>query len=69
VSANESAQAFLGEEFLTWLWFRRETEGGEFELGDRTVRGLPARRPDFQAAIRRDVRGPPGALLLVSCAA
>ena len=32
-----SDQAFLGEEFLTWLWFRRETDGGEFELGDKTV--------------------------------
>lgn len=26
--------AFLGEEFLTWLWFRLETEGGDFELPD-----------------------------------
>ena len=24
--------AFLGEEFLTWLWFRLETDGGDFEL-------------------------------------
>lgn len=30
-------QSFLGEEFLTWLWFRRETDGGDFELGARTV--------------------------------
>ena len=37
MSANEPAQAFLGEEFLTWLWFRRDTEGGEFQLGERTV--------------------------------
>ena len=30
--------AFLGEEFLTWLWFRIETEGGDFDLdGDRQV--------------------------------
>lgn len=29
---------FLGEEFLTWLWFRIETDGGEFKLpGDRAV--------------------------------
>jgi hypothetical protein len=29
---------FLGEEFLTWLWFRWETEGGEFTLpGGRVV--------------------------------
>lgn len=26
--------AFLGEEFLTWLWFRLETDGGDFELAD-----------------------------------
>lgn len=32
-----SDQTFLGEEFLTWLWFRRETGGGEYKLGDRTV--------------------------------
>ena len=38
-SAGDRADlAFLGEEFLTWLWFRLETEGGEFELpGDREV--------------------------------
>jgi hypothetical protein len=29
---------FLGEEFLTWLWFRWETDGGEFTLpGGRIV--------------------------------
>jgi hypothetical protein len=29
---------FLGEEFLTWLWFRWETDGGEFTLpGGRVV--------------------------------
>lgn len=29
---------FLGEEFLTWLWFKWETDGGEFTLsGDRVV--------------------------------
>jgi hypothetical protein len=29
---------FLGEEFLTWLWFRWETDGGEFQLpGGRVV--------------------------------
>ena len=37
MSANEAPQAFLGEEFLTWLWFRRDTEGGEFEIGERRV--------------------------------
>ncbi|MBL8736421.1 MAG: hypothetical protein JNL12_08360 [Planctomycetes bacterium] len=29
---------FLGEEFLTWLWFRWEADGGEFTLpGGRVV--------------------------------
>ena len=27
--------AFLGEEFLTWLWFRIERDGGEFEIAPR----------------------------------
>ena len=25
---------FLGRDFLTWLWFKSETEGGLFDLGD-----------------------------------
>jgi hypothetical protein len=37
VSARDDL-GFLGEEFLTWLWWRIETGGGEFELaGDRVV--------------------------------
>lgn len=32
------SHGFLGEEFLTWLWFRWETDGGEFTLpGGRVV--------------------------------
>jgi hypothetical protein len=31
---------FLGEEFLLWLWFRWETDGGEFTLGGGRVIGL-----------------------------
>jgi recombination associated protein RdgC len=31
-AADPRAQAFLGREFLTWLWFRCETDGGTFEL-------------------------------------
>ncbi len=27
-------KAFLGREFLTWLWFRSEVDGGEFDLGN-----------------------------------
>ena len=31
---------YLGEEFLTWLWFTLETEGGDFEFGDDLRIGL-----------------------------
>ncbi|HEB54425.1 MAG TPA: hypothetical protein ENI87_14330 [bacterium] len=32
------SHGFLGEEFLTWLWYRWETDGGEFTLtGGRVV--------------------------------
>ncbi len=35
---DAATHAFLGEEFLTWLWFRIDTTGGEFELaGGRSV--------------------------------
>jgi hypothetical protein len=27
-------RSFLAQEFLTWLWFKCEVEGGEFELAD-----------------------------------
>ena len=30
--ADGSSHGFLGEEFLTWLWWKAETAGGEFEL-------------------------------------
>jgi len=26
--------AFLGEEFLTWLWYRLDTIGGDFDVGE-----------------------------------
>jgi recombination associated protein RdgC len=35
-------QAFLGRDFLTWLWFRCESEGGEFDLGGRDGGGQTA---------------------------
>jgi len=40
--ANEGVEThgFLGEEFLTWLWFRWETEGGEFTLSGGRVVGI-----------------------------
>lgn len=31
---------FLGEEFLTWLWFRWEVDGGEFTLSGGRVVGV-----------------------------
>jgi len=30
-------RSFLAQEFLTWLWFRCEVEGGEFKVGDQEV--------------------------------
>lgn len=34
----DTTHGFLGEEYLTWLWFRWERDGGEFTLhGGRTV--------------------------------
>lgn len=36
--AGAETHGFLGEEFLTWIWFRWETTGGEFPLpGGRIV--------------------------------
>ena len=37
MSHDGSDRGFLGEEFLTWLWFRQETDGGDFDLGERSV--------------------------------
>ena len=31
-AADPKAQSFLGREFLTWLWFRCEMDGGTFSL-------------------------------------
>ena len=41
-SADQGAEShgFLGEEFLTWLWFRWENDGGEFTLGGGRVVGV-----------------------------
>jgi hypothetical protein len=35
-----ATHGFLGEEFLTWLWFRWETDGGEFTLPGGRVVGI-----------------------------
>jgi hypothetical protein len=38
MSKGIESHGFLGEEFLTWLWFRQETAGGEHTLqGGRVV--------------------------------
>ena len=40
--AHQGAEThgFLGEEFLTWMWFKWETQGGEFTLGGGRVVGI-----------------------------
>jgi hypothetical protein len=38
--AGVETHGFLGEEFLTWLWFRWETDGGEFTLPGGRVVGI-----------------------------
>jgi hypothetical protein len=37
---GSESHGFLGEEFLTWLWFRWETDGGEFTLAGGRVVGV-----------------------------
>lgn len=37
---NAETHGFVGEEFLTWLWFRWETDGGEFHLAGGRVVGV-----------------------------
>ena len=37
---TEATHGFLGEEFLTWLWFRWETDGGEYELARGQTVGI-----------------------------
>jgi len=39
-AGNAESHGFLGEEFLTWLWFRWETAGGEFTLSGGRVVGI-----------------------------
>jgi len=41
-ASTSSEQSFLGRDFLTWLWFRCEAEGGEFDLGGRDGGGQTA---------------------------
>ena len=35
--SNPTDSGFLGEEFLTWLWFTLETEGGDFDVDGREI--------------------------------
>ncbi|MCA8972958.1 MAG: hypothetical protein KDC95_24455, partial [Planctomycetes bacterium] len=44
--------AFLGEEFLTWLWYRLENEGGDFKLDQG--RSIGVSLDDFIAFAPRD---------------
>lgn len=37
---SDGSHGFLGQEFLTWLWYRMETDGGEFHLSHERVVGL-----------------------------
>jgi hypothetical protein len=39
-AGNAETHGFLGEEFLTWMWFRWETDGGEFRLAGGRVVGV-----------------------------
>lgn len=62
MSRGVETHGFLGEEFLTWLWFRQETGNGEHALpGGRVVGVLlddfltfaPARDDDTEQTLRR----------------
>jgi hypothetical protein len=39
-SQGVESHGFLGEEFLTWLWFRQETDRGEHRLAGGRVVGV-----------------------------
>jgi len=47
-----ATHAFLGEEFLTWLWYRIETDGGDFELDGGHAIGVSF--DDYLALAPRD---------------
>lgn len=52
MSRDTSSHAFLGEEFLTWLWFRLDTKGGDFDVG--AGRNVAVAIDDFLAFAPRD---------------
>lgn len=49
---DSSSHAFLGEEFLTWLWYRLDTVGGDFDIGEG--RSIAIAIDDFLAFAPRD---------------
>ncbi|MEZ5964356.1 MAG: hypothetical protein R3F56_10965 [Planctomycetota bacterium] len=50
--SDRGDHAFLGEEFLTWLWYRLETVGGDFDIGEG--RHVAVAMDDFLAFAPRD---------------
>ena len=50
--SNLGEHAFLGEEFLTWLWYSLDTTGGDFEVGEG--RSIAVAIDDFLAFAARD---------------
>lgn len=52
MSTPTDTHTFLGEEFLTWLWYRIDTKGGDFELGEG--RSVAVAIDDFLAFAPRD---------------
>jgi hypothetical protein len=56
---DEAHRHYLGEEFLTWLWYRCETDGGTFELPDENgiLREFGVLFDDF-LVLRADERVP-----------
>lgn len=55
VAADE--RAFLGEEFLTWLWFRAERGDAEFDLGGGRSVGVVIDAPLLLRSTREDAEG------------
>jgi recombination associated protein RdgC len=43
--APADEKAFLGEEFLTWLWWRSETGAAEFDIGGGEIVGFTLEAP------------------------
>jgi hypothetical protein len=50
--SDGSSHAFLGEEFLTWLWYRLDTLGGDVEIEEG--RAVAYAIDDFLAFAARD---------------